>query len=122
MRLTEKHKDNYYYPKYATVKGIVGDQECNIKVDIAIWNKLGEIEDVEDELGIDLRILIKAIRIGIKAKWENNEIVSLTVLGCFQLLFNQKCFQLIDYNGKKWFYYFKDYGKTWALTEEELEK
>lgn len=84
--------------------------------------KLGQLEDVEEELGIDLTTLFKALKNGIKAKWENDEIVELTILGGCQLCFNEKCFDLIDYNGKEWFYYFKDYGKTWALDKNDLIK
>lgn len=83
-------------------------------------NKLGQLEDIEEELGIDLITLFKALKNGIKAKWEQNEIVEITILGGCQLWLNKKCFQLVDYNGKEWSYYFKDYGKTWALTKEEL--
>ncbi len=106
MRLTKKTKYGYE------------NENCEIT---QCSDKLGQLEEIEEELEIDLIILFKALKNGIKAKWGQNEIVELTILGGCQLWFNQKCFQLIDYNNKEWLYYFKDYGKTWALTKEELE-
>ena len=79
-------------------------------------NKLGQLEDIEDQLGIDLITLLKALTSGIYYKRNDNNI------GC---LF--PCEIALGDDGlsrKEWDsdveWYFKDYGKTWALTKEEL--
>ena len=77
----------------------------SLNEDIKRSQKLGQLEDIEDELGIDLIILFKALDKGIYCKdsgYTKNE-------------------RLYHYGADK-FYDFKDYGKTWALTKEELEK
>lgn len=80
-----------------------------------ILDKLGQLEDIEEELGIDLIILLTAIlKTGAYFK---------TLGHCYI------GFDLIEQDSKDdWYldmtngvYYFKDYGKTWALTKEELK-
>lgn len=84
-----------------------------------VLSKLGQLEDIEEELGIDLILLLKAVKDGVYVKH------------CY----NTHC-ESIDYmpfrvdywkdyiEGKKgWLicgFEPKDYGKTWALTKEEL--
>lgn len=84
-------------------------------------NKLGQLEDIEEELGIDLATLFKALKNGIYEKFEDGEYVKFNGL-CMpikshklKLNVNKKCLE----RGNDYFY-FKDYGKTWALTREEL--
>lgn len=49
MRLTKKHEtDNYYFPAFGKLEGM-GDQECSMRVDNAIWNKLGQLEDLMEK-------------------------------------------------------------------------
>lgn len=79
-------------------------------------NKLGQLEDAEEKLGVDLLILINALQNGIWCK-EGHSLhteVCLNadkewVIGCW--LKKYECA----------YYRLKDYGKTWALTKEELE-
>ena len=74
--------------------------------------KLRDLEDIEEELGIDLATLIRASEhIYIKFGNEIDDII-LPYLNV-----PMKCFET-EYKG---IYYFKDYGITWALTKEELE-
>lgn len=113
MRLTEK--DGSYRESILNI-----NLEC---IGIKEWNnpltkKLGQLEDIEDELGIDLLKLFNALENGFyryRPTAINNVI-------CFiakpKVNMKQKCFTYGSY-GKS---YFKDYGKTWALTKEELEK
>lgn len=82
-----------------------------------VYEKLGQLEDIEEELGIDLVTLFKALKDGFyryRPTAINNVI-------CFiakpKVNMKQKCFTYGSY-GKS---YFKDYGKTWALTKEELK-
>ena len=111
MRLTEKVEftsdcsfELYRPRKYVSIP------EC--------CNKLGQLEDIADNLGIDLVTFLKAFTqedIYLKDKKNN-------VCCCdYEVTYNR------DKNG--WYFksillgkfYFKDYGKTWALTEKELE-
>ena len=79
-------------------------------------NKLGKLEDIEEELGIDLITLIKAISNGVWVKTKNNISKHLTV-----------ALKKRHHTKEYWLFYrpyshiyLKDYGKTWSLTKEEL--
>jgi len=81
----------------------------------APMHKLGKLEDIEEEFGIDLIKLLKAKTIYTKHKEISKCIVE-------DINFE---FKYIRYNySYQYSYteYFKDYGKTWAFTREELEK
>lgn len=71
--------------------------------------KLGQLEDLEDELGIDLLTLMKALKDGIYGKVGDSIEHILSPHLCM------KCEEIYIFK-------VKDYGKTWALTKEELEK
>lgn len=89
---------------------------------VEAYNKLADLEDLEEELGIDLLTLFKAFKNGIYCIIEdedNNKVIEKFCV--YQLCYNK---------GTKLFYWYgsiinypdlKDYGKTWALTREELE-
>jgi hypothetical protein len=83
-------------------------------VDIPImYEKLYKLENIEDELGIDLITLFKAINgFGFWSIYGFEKIEEC------RTDFVLKCFITEDFEE----IYFKDYGKTWALTREELEK
>lgn len=81
-------------------------------------DKLGQLEDIEQELGIDFITLIKAISNGIWVKTKNDISKHLTV-----------ALKKRHHTKEYWLFYrpyshvyLEDYGKTWALTKEELEK
>ena len=78
--------------------------------------KLGQLEDIEEELGIDLVKLIECIRNekGIWKKGLNGNLINT----CCMLTFYFGRWQIYD---KEIIYDLKDYGKTWALTEGELK-
>ena len=89
--------------------------------------KLGQLEDIEEELGIDLILLLKIIKEGVFVKTSCRNKGTI-----FDL---RNTYTPIDYDEKGFYvdcdeygvnimelFYFKDYGKTWALTNEELEK
>ena len=99
------------------------------KIQVLGTNKLGKLEDIEEELGIDLITLFKALRNGI---WTNQEQCygdeKQGKIRFFQvrLLLEENavgCIHNSMWKGKEVIrtLYFKDYGKTWALTKEELE-
>lgn len=78
------------------------------------FEKLGQLEDIEEELGIELITLFKALKNGI-CTMRGFEYPTLIIdyskdnpLGFNFLLKGQIVL-------------FKDYGKTWALTKEELK-
>ena len=116
MRLTEK-LGNTYVLKYLDL-----DYEGDNNVE-----KLGKLEDIEEELGISLETLFKALKQKeFFIKTEKYGIVKTT----FQL---EGLRPNVSYSERKWFiscvyhslddwWLLKDYGITWALTKEELEK
>jgi len=107
-RLTKRIDEN----KYASnVSGGLSAIDC--------FQKLGQLEDIENELGIDLITLFKALRDGFIARYRFDFEFSKCVVGKDGIMvdFKNKCFS----NNFTDDWYFKDYGKTWALTKEELE-
>ena len=88
-------------------------------------DKLGTLEDIEEELGIDLITLFnidkqlntkKEIWFKIEDEIEEN----LRFDSYYIIDLKHKAFVKIEYEPLDYLY-FKDYGKTWALTKEELE-
>ena len=79
------------------------------------FNKLSRLEDIEEELGIDLITLFKALKNGVYMSTKHFDIVYC------------KCPKIIHYkSGWKILVYgatlsLTTYGKTWALTKEELQ-
>ena len=112
MRLTEKdgtYKEYIFEKDLHTVSGI---KEWNN----ALTQKLGQLEDIEDELGIDLVTLFKALTDGIWYKKEGHSLHT-------DLCLNVDKEWVISCWLKKYeciYCRLKDYGKTWALTREEL--
>ena len=85
-----------------------------------MYNKLHDLEDIEEVLGIDLITFFKIT--------ECKKIVELSgTLDSGVFITHPDSCLSIDIQGKcvrdgKQKFLFKDYGKTWALTKEELEK
>jgi len=108
-RLTKKRQDCSYV--------VINGEFYNIGEHI---DKLGELEDIEDELGISLITLFKAYTDGFYVKGEEEKQYI-----DFENSLNAIAFKNKEmFYGHKWsFQYVKlyDYGKTWALTKEELE-
>lgn len=80
----------------------------------SIYNKLADLEDIEEELGIDLITLFKAFKNGIWMKFGDQIVFHKAPdktlgenIAYFRRLFEKE--------------YVQNYGKTWALTKEELE-
>ena len=90
----------------------------------AEYAKLADLEDVEDELGIELHIMFKALKDGVWYYDENGQLLhdyvwlenNYVAAGTpDKLSFSIKTFL-------RWkILLFEDYGKTWASTKEELE-
>lgn len=116
-------------PERLTEKHIVDNIDCGYKVKkdtcedgiIQGWNKtdainkLGKLEDIEEELGIDLITLFKALKNGVYVRYTNDEIEHRIVAGI-----EEENITLCIKESKECYMYFDEYGKTWALTKEEL--
>lgn len=83
--------------------------------------KLGQLEDIEQELGIDLTTLLKALKNGFYAITDKEHNTIGFIKG--GELYSRLCFDTkkIYTIGSNENYYFKNYGRTWALTRQELE-
>lgn len=130
-RLTRKIK-GYYSVDLRTCLPMEYEQIENSN---ACVDKLGKLEDIEDELGIDLITLFKALKDGFYIKY-NGEIIHIFPDKHITINFWYKIINV--FIPPKFFidckkgannlsetideeYWFKDYGKTWALTKEALE-
>lgn len=108
---------------YSHIKGDIyeGHDFNGISVYVKAIDKLCLIEDIEDELGCDLITLFKALKEGFYVKKDsiNEGFISLVkAKDIREVDMITKSITFCDYE----FVYFKDYGKTWALTKEELEE
>ena len=112
-RLTKKHDGSGSYTQF-------GDKYIpnhNIRHKQCV-EKLGKLEDIEEKLGIPLEVLFKALKDGVYYDYKHREPEDIAFRLCYkELIVRYTCFGEIDYD----YLEFKDYGKTWALTEEELE-
>lgn len=121
-RFTSKYPDSTpVYHKYY-LNGYHYEQGDHI-------DKLGQIEDNEEELGISLDILFKALKNGVYYDSGNKIIKFHRGHGLEYINFNvgNKRINLMYINPYGNEHYcemaldLSDYGKTWALTKEELE-
>lgn len=88
-------------------------------------DKLSQLEEIEKELGIDLITLFKALKNGVYVVNYDNEIIFEEPMISFNQEKGTNLYVLDSIceipPNKFCEYYLKDYGKTWALTKEELE-
>ena len=95
-----------------------------------IYCKLELLENIEEELGIDLITLFKALRNGIwtnQEQWYGDEKQGKIRFFQVRLLLEENavgCIYNSMWKGEEVIrtLYFKDYGKTWALDKQTLEK
>lgn len=78
--------------------------------------KLGQHEDIEDKLGIDLATLFKALKDGIYVLLE--EPYGITCYKNLVFKTDGTNSYLVAYETQV---HTKNYGKSWALTKEELK-
>lgn len=124
-RLTRKIK-GYYSVDLRTCLPMEYEQIENSN---ACVDKLGKLEDIEEELGIDLISLFKALKDGIwtnQEQWYGDEKQGKIRFFQVRLLLEENaigCIYNSMWKGEEVIrtLYFKDYGKTWALTKEKLE-
>ena len=97
----------------------VGENYCSQSGDFYdLYNKLGQLEDLEEELGCPLDIIINACINGFVARyygdWDNAELdIDRDMVSDFR----RKCFT-DNYANE---YFWKDYKKTWWLKEDRSE-
>lgn len=95
------------------------EEELNkvTKVDIQLdIDKLNRIYDLEQELGIPLEVLFKALKDGIYWKTYQDK-AEHSYMGLFEAQIGGFYLGDDEYNDV----FTKEYGVTWALTREELE-
>ena len=69
-------------------------------------------KEIEKKIGIDLITLLRVQTDGAYFKGKDRKWIPSTD-------YNEKCFKLMETEIYR--FYFKDYGKTWAFTREELQ-
>lgn len=92
--------------------------------DVDLWHKVKSIEDIEEELGIDLIILFKALQNGVYyftngAQLMKNYVYLVDNYMSIGTRDRLSYSFITSHEGKTLL--FKDYGKIWALTREELK-
>lgn len=110
MRLTKK----FPYDEYDYCYAESNEKQNN---DALVINKLGQLEDIEDEIGIDLITLFKALKQDY-VYYENNEVCVRGMSTKGLIVFDEgfgwgEC----DYT-----LHWEDYGKTWSLDKNDLTK
>lgn len=91
-----------------------------------VFIKLSQLEDIEEEFGIDLLTLFKALKqdyIYVKHNYGRSNTFKINkeyIQGLKYADDNTPVFWTDDY-GEEHMVYIKNYGKSWSLTEEELE-
>lgn len=113
-RLTQK-QDNLYYP--TNENSIFPDDGSNA---IRLLQVIGEYEDLEEELGIDLLTLFKALKDGIWISLDNVFFNTLIykLSSDLSLKFYLGKWYIAYYhslNGKTFYVGLKDFNKTWWL-------
>ena len=106
-------------------------RSCGKNYFVHMYNKLSNLEDIEKKLNIDLNIIVNLDTFYTKGddsnihevhmgntKYNNGESVE-RYIDFKNLCIHEAYFWGSDYMADRNLY-FKDYGKTWALTKEEL--
>lgn len=111
-RLTYKVNDVYYVKE--------GKKDFN-----ELAQKLGQYEDLEEELGCPLEVREKTLNSFYCPKFENDKKLYTYYVYAFN---NEELFirliysQYDEYYNEETTVLLKDYGKTWALSKNELEE
>lgn len=120
----EKHNNEFisYVADISLYPEMMGYEQTQAEMDAI--NKLGQLEDLEDQLGIDLITLFKAIETKIYAEAYHYKTGKPSILDFEEpRLSKYEEWCLAGTCGT--FTYcvaLKDYGKTWSLSRNELEE
>ena len=140
-RLTKIDRYGHFYTNKATCRNIhssdgerfegVFFKNQVLAIDGKAIDKLGKLEDIEEELGIDVITLFKALKNGFYTKsnngikfWKEDDkhFVYVRDLKYDIEICCEECENVIGAVPTMFLERStKDYGKTWALTKEELE-
>ena len=113
MRLTVKDNEIYCF---VAKPETIAEQKQNC------FNKLGQLEDIEEELGVNLVTLFKAVKNGLYYRFYKNDKISKMKVPMLRIIDGEYCWICPKWTTVTWMNVkIKDYGKTWALTREELE-
>lgn len=111
---------------YKTDNGEYTGMPNSIEIRTAL-EKLSKLEDVEEKLGIDLIPLLTALTNGYVFWKDDNSIYKIQIDSITNCCLKVNTWYYVDSStivkryGDEFTIDFKDYGKTWALTKEELE-
>ena len=120
MRLTElvnkgMNETPIYVGSYGNIVN-VGDNQATSMA----HHKLGQLEDIEDELGVDLVTYFK-IKAGAKvysSLLPGDDLMIESVFGVSK----DALYHIVPRNSRSGVYVgLNEYGRNWALTKEELE-
>lgn len=123
-RLTEKGDNGTYEPIIGNCENCFDCDSQLRKADNKIERKLGKLEDTEEALGITLDILIKAMKNGFFVKTDGFIYKEIEFVNWPMFMMDEGVPTIGQYSfdGMYLDVLTKDYGKTWALTKEELTK
>lgn len=119
-KLDEPIKTKYLNYEYNRIKDYDIDR-CNFGriTDDMIFNKLGKLEDIEEEIGIDLITLFKSLKQMFVFHKEN---VKIELLGLHIKASELYLYGFVENTTQAVYLSLKDYGKTWSLDKQTLEK
>lgn len=113
-RLTKQEILDITENKYFLLPRTIGKEKSS-----KIINELLFYKNIEEELGIELPIILKVLKNGIYFSYRKK----IIYIKNYELILS-----IDSENGRaffvkkgRWAFDSKDYGKTWALTKEELE-
>lgn len=125
MRLTKKDYCGYDIKDRKNFNGYNEQEDCE-KLFFGL-QKLGQLEDIEDELGNDLITLFKALKNGVykkdtngKIKYYNPDQIAINWVGYYPEIVFLNTVKNGDYCALNIKAYKSPYPPTWALTKEEL--
>lgn len=126
-KLEEPISTKYFHYDYLIIADYdIGRGNFGRIADSEIYNKLGEYEDTEEELNVNLKLLPTLLKIkeGDKIYVIDGTLVEAEVTGNSLIDGELMVFSHYEHNGIIYtpVCYYSDYGKTWAFTREELEK
>ena len=139
MRLTKKDRYGHFYTNEASCRNIYsldgkkleGEffEDQTLAIDGNAIDKLGRLEDYEDELEVDLKIKLKVeayymrnykdLKATAVVKGRDGKLITVNLYHffptCVKVLYPEDKYGDGDL-------LYKDYGITWALTKEEFGK
>ena len=117
-RLTKKYHNIYKY-NFDTNCDSETRELRSIETHNKIVDKLGRYEDIEEKIGCPIDLYFKMCVFGTEL-YSRPHIDVVQYHHIYKYSIEHKCFCLNVRGQLTPLYYVKDYGKTWAITREEL--